>query len=139
MDMGCGRPPRQGDPLGVLVVEANPHVRVLLRRALDQDGRFGPVNEAKDLRAALAYPAGFRAALINLDLAGLDGGGVIAALHERDPSPAVVVLSLIGVPYLRYAAAAEGADDFLVRPEDLPWLGDRIVQAAARRAVRLLA
>jgi DNA-binding NarL/FixJ family response regulator len=134
--MACGWLPRQGDPLGVLVVEANPHVRMLLRRALDQDGRFGPVEEAGDPGAALACPAGVGVVLINIDLAGLGSQGLIAALHKRDPSPAVVVLSLTGVPYLRYAAVVEGADDFLVRPEDLPWLADRIAQAATRRALR---
>jgi len=118
----------------VLVIEANPQVRKLLRRTLDQDRRFATVDEAGDLAAAFASVAGFRVALIDLDLAGLDGRGVIAALHDRNPSPAVVVLSVTGVPYLRYAAAVEGADDFLVRPDDLPQLTDRIAQAAARRA-----
>lgn len=119
----------------MLVVEANPHVRRLLRRTLDQDRRFARVDEAGDVAAAFAAPPGFGVALIDLDLAGLDGGGVIATLHDRDPSPAVVVLSVSGVPYLRYAAAVEGADDFLVRPDDLPCLNDRIAQAAARRAL----
>lgn len=120
----------------MLVVEANPQLRKLLRRALDQDRRFAAVDEAGDLEAAFATPAGFRVALIDLDLAGLDGQGVIAALHDRSPSPAVVVLSVTGVPYLRYAAAIEGADDFLVRPDDLPCLADRIAQAAARRDLK---
>jgi CheY-like chemotaxis protein len=134
--MEQGRSHQQKESLPVLVVEANPHVRTLLRRALDRDGRFTPVDEVGDVRAALSCPPGFRVALLDLDLAGLDGRGVIAALHDRQPSPAVVVLSSTDVPYLRYAATVEGADDFLVRPVDLPRLGDRIEEAAARRALK---
>lgn len=134
--MAHGASRRQRDPLRVLVVEGDPYLRRLLRRALDQDRRFTAVDEASDVTAAMVCPPGFGVALIDLDLAGLDGRGVIAALHHRNPSPAVVVLSVSGVPYLRYAAAAEGADDFLVRPDDLPRLADRIAEAAAGRGVR---
>jgi DNA-binding NarL/FixJ family response regulator len=121
--------------LRVLVVEGDRHLRSLLRWVLDDDGRFRVVGEAADARTAVSWTRPFDLALVDLQLSGLDGSGVISSLHERTPAPVVVVLSVSGVPYLRYAARAQGADGFVVRPDDLDDIGDRLRDLARLAAV----
>lgn len=121
--------PRTGEQvIKVLVVEGDRHLRSVLRWVLGEDGRFAVVGEAGDPHHAVSWPEPYDVALVEIGLSGIDGTGLIGELHGRAPAPLVVVLSPSGVPYLRHAAAAEGADGFLVRPADIDALGERLHQ-----------
>lgn len=108
----------------VLLVGSDERVRSLLRWVLGEDGGFAVVGETADEHDAVGWPEPYDVALIEIGLSGLEGTGLLAALHRREPPPAVVVLSPSGAPYLRDAAAAQGAEGFLVGSEDAGCLAD---------------
>ncbi len=118
----------------VLVAESNPHLRSVLSWSLAQDARFQVVAEVSDGDEAASCTADFDVALLDLSISGLGGPGTLARLQQRRPAPAVVLISGTDAVYLRHAAAAEGAADFLVRPLEPPVLADRLVTAVARTA-----
>ncbi len=116
------------DRVRVLIVETNTRLRSVLCWLLDNDQRFCVVGQASSEDQALACDAPFDVALIDLRLSGLGGLNVIGRLLQRDPIPLVVVLAGTGAVYLRHAAAQEGASGYLVRPDDLEHLGDRLAE-----------
>jgi DNA-binding NarL/FixJ family response regulator len=114
----------------VLVAESNPHVRAVLSWALTHDPRFVVVATVADGDAAVECQRDFEVALVDLSIHGRGGLGTVANLRRRSPAPAVVVLSRVDAVYLRHAAAAEGAADFVVISDGIDHLGDRLVVAA---------
>jgi DNA-binding response OmpR family regulator len=114
------------NPIRLLVAESDPHLATVICWILSHDERFRVVAQAGDGDAALACPPDVDAALVDLRISGLGGLGTVARLHERRPVPAIAVLADSDAVYLRHAAAAEGADAYLVRPYDLENLGDRL-------------
>jgi two-component system OmpR family response regulator len=120
-------------PIRVLVVESDAHLATVLCWILSHDERFRVVAQARDGQAAVACPADFDVALVDLRISGLGGLGTIARLHERRPCRAIVVLADTDAVYLRHAAAAEGADGYLVKPSDLEKLGDRLADVVKAR------
>jgi two-component system OmpR family response regulator len=126
--------PHAGDePIRVLVAESDANIRSVLSWALSHDDRFTVVATVADGDAALTCKQNFDVALVDLGIHGRGGFGTIANLHQRVPAPAVVVLSSVDAVYLRHAAAAEGAVDFVVIADGLDHLGDRL-QTAGRRS-----
>lgn len=116
----------------MLVGSSDEHLRALLRRLLAHDGGFDVVDEASDGDAVVGCPQTFDLALVDMSIAGLGIIGVLAQLGRRTPAPTVVVITHYDAGYLRAALAAEGASDYVVVPEDLGDLGERLVRAAAR-------
>jgi two-component system, OmpR family, response regulator PhoP len=112
----------------VLVLESDRRLRSVLCWLLDEDERFCVVGQASTEDQAVACDAPFDAALVELGLSGLGGLNVIGRLLQRDPIPGVVILADTGAVYLRDAAAQEGAIGYLVRPDDLEHLGDRLAK-----------
>jgi DNA-binding NarL/FixJ family response regulator len=112
----------------VLVAESDARLRSVLCSVLDHDQRFQVVGQASTGDEAVACAAPFDLALVDLRISGLGGMGTIGRLCRRDPLPAVVVLSETGAIYLRHAAAEEGAVGYLIRPDDLQQLGDRLTE-----------
>jgi DNA-binding NarL/FixJ family response regulator len=131
--------PRAGEPIRVLVAESDPHVRALLSWALTHDPRFTVVATVADGDSAVACQQPYDVALVDLAIHGLGGMGTIAGLHRCTPTPAVVVLSHVDAVYLRHAAAAEGASDFVVISDGLEHIGDRLEKAGGRGAAAALA
>jgi DNA-binding NarL/FixJ family response regulator len=119
------------DRIRVLVVESDARLRALLCSVLDHDQRFDVVGQASSEEEAVTSAARFDVALVDLRLSGLGGMGTLGRLTLRDPVPAVVVLAETGAIYLRHAAAEEGAVGYLVRPDDLKHLGDRLAELLA--------
>lgn len=116
--------------LRVVVAEPDRHLRSMLSWLVDDDPRLLLVGAHRSgAEAAAAEP--FDLALLDLATSGL-GEGVLPALRQRAPAPTIVVVSPADVPYLRHAAAFEGAAGFLVRPGDLERLGDRLVSIHSR-------
>lgn len=123
--------PDAGLPLNrirVLVAESDARLRSVLCWHLDDDERFCVVAQASTEDQAAACKVPFDAALVDLRLSGLGGLNVIGRLLQRDPNPLVVILAETGAVYLRHAAAQEGAIGYLVRPDDLEHLGDRLAE-----------
>lgn len=81
--------------ISVVLVDDQMEVRACLRRALDRDGRFTILAEAKDGAEALRKVALLKPDTMILDLAmpGLNGLEVIPEVREHSPKTRVVVLS----------------------------------------------
>lgn len=126
-------------PIRVLVAESDPHLGTLLCWIFRQDKRFAVAGHVSTGDQAVACDAPFDLALVDLRISGLGGLGTIARLHHRVPVPAVVVLADTDPVYLRHAAAAEGAIGFLVIPNDLDHLTNRIVALVKTGATANLA
>jgi DNA-binding NarL/FixJ family response regulator len=88
----------------VVLTDDDQDTRLLLRAALERDGRFEVVGEATNGPGAVALAREHRPDLVLLDL-GMPGGGGLEALprlHEATPDTRVVVVS--GFPGDRLAA-----------------------------------
>jgi len=116
------------DRIEVLVAESDPFLRAVLSWVLDHDGRFRVAGQAETGEEAARFGDPYQLVLLDLRIAGLGGLGTIERIHQRTPSPLVVILSETSSVYLRHAAAAEGALGFILRPEDLGHLADRLFE-----------
>lgn len=124
--------PIAGQRIRVLIAESNTHVRTVLSWALTHDPRFTVVANVADGDSALDCQQDFDVALVDLSIHGRGGFATVANLHRRRPAAAVVALSRVDALYLRHAAAADGAADFVVISDGLDHLGDRLEVAAHR-------
>ena len=103
----------------VLIVEDE---EILLRNMATYLQRQGfEVETATSAEQALERLLAFRPDVVVLDfnLPGMDGLALLAALRERDPSPAVIMVSGHGSVELAVEAMKAGALDFLTKPVPL--------------------
>jgi len=125
-----------GEPIMVLVVDADPELRAALRLALQLDGYR--VETAADGVQALRAMPGLRPDLVVLDLmmpylSGLEVCRRLRAAGDRTP---ILVLTARDQVDDRVAGLDAGADDYLVKPFALAELRARL-RALARRATDL--
>jgi DNA-binding NtrC family response regulator len=119
----------------VLIVDDDPVQRRLLDAMLK---RFGyDVQSADNGEAALALlgaPEGerFSAIVLDLNMPGLDGMGVLAALRERGIEIPVIVQTANGSIETVVAAMRAGAVDFVVKP-----VGAERLQVSLHNALKL--
>ena len=110
--------PREALPVRALLADANPFVRLAVRRRLEDSG-FEICAEAADAEYAIA--AGMRAQpdLCLVDIS-LHGGGIAAirALRAAAPETAIVVLSDADNEELFLEAVRAGASGFLLKDMD---------------------
>lgn len=99
----------------ILVVDDEPAIVRALRTNLE--GHGFRVDAAEDGREALESFERWRPDLVLLDLnlPGLDGHGVISAIRARGATP-IIVLSVRGSERDKVTALDLGADDFLTKP-----------------------
>jgi DNA-binding response OmpR family regulator len=123
------RPPR------ILVVEDDPAVRLSLRLACLKEG-FA-VDEAGSGPQALEQVARQRPDLVLLDLMlpGQSGFEVCRAVHQRDASLPVIILTARGEEVDKVVGLELGADDYITKPFSPRELIARI-RAVLRRAAR---
>lgn len=123
----------------MLLVEDTPDIAVWLATALRQAGL--DVSHTPDGHAALRAlePGhGLDLVLLDLQLPGVDGLGVLETLRQRgDDVPVLVLTARASVPD-RVLGLQLGADDYLTKPFDLAELEARI-QALLRRPGRMRA
>jgi PAS domain S-box-containing protein len=129
-------------PLKVLLVDDAADLRLLLRMAIEKDGRFTVVEEAADGASGVEAALRTRPDLVLLDLLmpGTDGFSVIGALRDAPSHPRVVVLSGLEEGGTRARALALGADEVLSKRDPIPAVLDRLAAVAAappREAPRL--
>ena len=123
------RPPR------ILVVEDDPSVRLSLRLAGQKEGF--EVLEAGSGPEALELLSRRRPDLVLLDLMlpGPTGFDVCRAVHQRDPSLPVIILTARGDEVDKVVGLELGADDYITKPFSPRELIARI-RAVLRRSAR---
>jgi DNA-binding NarL/FixJ family response regulator len=95
----------------VLLADDVPEFRLLMRVALEQDGRFDVVAEAADGEEAVQLSSSEQPDVVLLDLAMpvLDGLQAIPEIRSCSPRTKVVVLSGAGRPQAEREAMSSGA------------------------------
>lgn len=118
----------------MLAASTDTNLRKLICSSLVRDRHFEVVAHATDGDAVVTCPIEFDAAVLDVSISGLGVLGVMSGLREFPSRPVIVVVSRSDAIYLRHACLVEGADKYLVLPDDLDRLPERIVQAV-RQAV----
>lgn len=116
----------------VLVVEDEPKMRALLRRALTEEGYAVDVAADGPAALVLAELAGFDAVVLDLMLPGLDGFGVCARLRRRGIWVPMLILTAREAVADRVRGLDGGADDYMTKPFSLDELLARL-RALIRR------
>ncbi|MEV0408284.1 response regulator transcription factor [Actinoallomurus sp. NPDC050550] len=116
----------------VLVVEDEPKMRMLLRRALTEEGYAVDVAADGPQALALADAATFDAVVLDVMLPGLDGFDVCTRLRRRGKRVPVLMLTARDAIADRVRGLDGGADDYLTKPFSLEELLARL-RALIRR------
>jgi two-component system KDP operon response regulator KdpE len=118
----------------IVFIEDDPHIRKLVRSALEQEGFI--VHEAKKRREGVTEAGTRKPDLIILDLGLPDGDGkqVISEIRNWSSVP-IVILSARTQESEKVEALDAGADDYLVKPFGMPELLARM-RAQLRRHAR---
>lgn len=112
--------------LAVVVAEANPRIRHLLRRLFDHDERFRVVGEMTSGDEVAAYGGAVDLLVVDLTVPGLNSHDAVQRFRIAQPHATIVVLAAVDTPYLRDAMRAAGADGYLVAVAPNHELIDRV-------------
>jgi DNA-binding response OmpR family regulator len=117
----------------ILVIEDERQLAGHITRALSRHGHCLTAlhDGAEGLQAALADPPDL--VVLDLNLPGLDGLGVLARLREAQSPARVLILTARGEVEHRVKGLHAGADDYLTKPFSMDELAARI-EALGRRA-----
>lgn len=105
--------------VGVVLVDARPDRRAVMRQVFEHSGVDAAVlGEADGEADAIAQVEQHRAdlAVVELPMPVRDGLATVAALRQRFPHLAIVVISFNTDAAVKEQAGAEGADAYLVKP-----------------------
>src|SRR5258706_5029684 len=116
----------------ILIVEDEPRLLRSLSKALREGGYAVDTAEAGDDGLYKAMNYDYDAIVLDVMLPGLDGWSVLDQLRKLKPTP-VLMLTARDAPKDRVRGLDTGADDYLVKPFDLPELLARL-RALIRRA-----
>ncbi|WIT11670.1 response regulator transcription factor [Paucibacter sediminis] len=117
----------------VLLVEDDAALSLGVARALEREGWQVDVLADGRQAAAAGLVAQFELAVLDLGLPGLDGMGVLRAWRAQGAKLPVLLLTARDELADRVGGLNAGADDYLVKPFDLPELIARL-RALQRRA-----
>ena len=116
----------------ILAIEDEPRLLKNLAKALREEGYAVDTAEAGDDGLHMAGTYDYDAIILDIMLPRLDGWTVLARLRKQKQTP-VLMLTARDTPPDRVRGLDTGADDYLVKPFDLPELL-ACVRALIRRA-----
>src|SRR5713101_4566169 len=116
----------------ILVVEDEPRLLANLAKALREEGYAVDTSEAGDDGLFKAETYDYDAIVLDVMLPGLDGWEMLACLRKQKRTP-VLMLTARDATHERVRGLDTGADDYLVKPFDLPELLARL-RALIRRS-----
>ena len=116
----------------ILVIEDEPRLLRNLAKALREEGYAVDTAEAGDDGLHKVETYNYDAIVLDIMLPRMDGWTVLARLRKQKQTP-VLMLTARDTPTDRVRGLDTGADDYLVKPFDLPELLAR-VRALIRRA-----
>ena len=116
----------------ILITEDEPRLLKSLAKALREEGYAVDTADTGDegLYKAQNYP--YDAIVLDIMLPGMDGWGILERLRKEKKTPVLMLTARDGPPD-RVKGLDLGADDYLVKPFDLPELLARL-RALIRRA-----
>jgi DNA-binding NarL/FixJ family response regulator len=119
----------------VVIADDAADIRMLIRFALDQDGRFDVVAEAADGLEALDVLGRTKTDALLLDLAmpRMDGLEVLEVLHGQEQPPPVVVFSGFTSQDMIDRAMSLGASSYIDKGTDIRTVPDILAEAVAAR------
>jgi two-component system KDP operon response regulator KdpE len=134
VQMSDGEAGHRGVRHSILVVDADPAIRRLLRRELTAAGYR--VQDVEPGQGALECVAAHQYDLVVLDIDSPAGGGSEAVRAVRDLSPMpILALSVRGEEDAMVKVLEIGADDFVRKPFGMKELLARVKNALRRRAL----
>lgn len=122
---------------GLLIIDDEEPVRRVLARYLGSQGYEVATAESGGAAIELLDRSTFDLAVCDVKMPGMDGVDVVRAIMERDPDMAVIMLTATDLASTATAALISGAVDYLVKPVELPDLGEAIRRALHRRSLLL--
>lgn len=125
-----GERSEQGGKFRILIVEDNRDAREMLRTMLADAGNdYEPVAVETAAEAlVLDGREHFDLYVLDIWLPGMDGLGLCRRLRERDRNQPIIFFSAMVQPTDREFVLAAGANEFLVKPNDI----DRFLPTVAR-------
>ena len=119
---------QEWDPPALLVADADPSTRELLRRSLQEKGHEVLLAEDGEQAWSLFESRHPRLVITDVRLPKLDGLGLCLRIREAQPSPYSFILVLTSAkdPEVMAQGFAAGADDFMTKPVDRTELTWRI-------------
>ncbi len=119
----------------VLVVDDEPTVTFALESMLQLRGDTAVVtNSGTD---ALAQLDGVDVAVTDFSMPGMDGLELLRAIHERDPSLPVILLTAHGSEKIAVRAIRSGAYEYVTKPFDLDEMSTVLDRALEARKLRI--
>lgn len=117
----------------ILVVDDEPGIRTILGGVLESAGyKVDAVASGEEALAALDGSE-YDLLLVDLQLTGMDGLGVIDAAKRQQPQLATVILTGFATVDSAIAALHRGVDDYLVKPARPEAIRNAVSRALARR------
>jgi len=117
----------------LLVIEDEPKLADYLHKGLSENGHVVDVARDGIQGRLLACEGEYDLVLLDLMLPGVDGFGVLKAMRERGGQTPVLMLTARDALTQKLAGFETGADDYMVKPFELPELEAR-VRALTRRS-----
>jgi DNA-binding NarL/FixJ family response regulator len=113
----------------VLIVDDNPQVRHDLRRLLELSGAVEVVGEAENGFEATRLAAALTpdAAVVDLEMPGMDGYEATMQIKTNQPTLRVIILSIHASPGEVAHALGSGADGFVVKGSEYQLLLNAIL------------
>jgi len=121
------------ESMKLLIVEDEPRLLHNLKRSLAEEGYVVEGASRGDEGLRMALDQDFDAVVLDVMLPGLDGWEVLRRLREGKDTPVVMLTARDATPD-RVRGLDGGADDYLVKPFDLPELLARLRAVIRRHA-----
>ena len=131
---GAGDASRDGEMRGArfLVVDDEPPVREMIERMLEIDGAEAAGVDSGEAALALLEQSEFDLVILDVGLPGMSGFETLRRVRERSDVPVMMVTGASSLAE-RVAGFDLGADDYVLKPVEVPELSRR-VRALLRRA-----
>ena len=100
----------------ILVTDDEPGIRLFLEETLAGDGHQVTTVESGEKALHLIANQKFDLVLLDLNLPGIGGMEVLAALHEQAPDTIVIILTAHATLETAVEALRQGAHDYLFKP-----------------------
>ena len=122
-------------PVDVVVVDASPDFRWILRRVFQRKGGFDVVGDTEDLEVGidLVRSSQPRVVLVDLDDPRVDVAGVVRRIRVGCPHASVLATTTIGRPEVRDTVLAAGGDGLVRKGVSLQHTFDQLWSVLAEK------